>query len=131
MIIATDPNVVEQGSRIYNISFNGTTAEPYSKSYWLASPGVRVYSDRGDADFGPGLVNRGIASAGGYRFFYSEGSRNALSFAVRPVISLKSEIKGSEIERDVASTSDIWDGKAPGLSYEYLGQADVGQVTTE
>ena len=63
--------------------------------------------------------------------FGSYGCRNALSFAVRPVVSLKSEIKGSEIERDVASTSDIWDGKAPDLSGEYLGQADVGQVTSE
>lgn len=63
--------------------------------------------------------------------FYSSGYRRALSLAVRPVVSLKSEIKGLEIERDVASTSDIWDGKAPDLSGEYLGQADVGQVTTE
>ena len=129
MIAAMDPNVVEQGSTIYNILFNGTTAEPYSKSYWLASPGVYVASD--SAFFGPGYVYRGIASAGGYGVFFSDGYRNASSFAVRPVVSLKSEIKGSEIERDVASTSDIWDGKAPDLSGENLGRAEVGQVTTE
>ena len=131
MIMATDQNVVEQGSRIYNILFNGTIAEPYSKSYWLASPGVEVDSDGGNAYFGPGFVGHGIAAAGGSYLFYSYGNRIAVSFAVRPVVSLKSEIKGSEIERDVASTSDIWDGKAPDLSGEYLGQADVGQVTTE
>ena len=55
MIMATDPNVVEPGSTIYNILFNGTTAEPYSKSYWLASPGVVVYSDGGVAAFSPGM----------------------------------------------------------------------------
>ena len=130
MIMATDPNVVEQGSRIYNILFNGTTAEPYSKSYWLASPGVYVISDGGLASFGPGLVYNGFASAGG-DLFISGGVRTAVSFAVRPVVSLKSEIKGSEIERDVASTSDIWDGKAQDLSGENLGGAEVGQVTTE
>ena len=129
MIAAMDPNVVEQGSTIYNILFNGTTAEPYSKSYWLASPGVDVYSVI--ARFGPGYVSIGYASAGGRRLFYSYGNRIAFSFAVRPVVSLKSEIKGSEIERDVASTSDIWDGKAPDLSGENLGGAEVGQVTTE
>lgn len=131
IIMATDPNVVEQGSRIYNILFNGTTAQPYSKSYWLASPGVGVNSDFGHAAFGPGGVNGGFATAGGSTLFISAGYRSALSFAVRPVISLKSEIKGSEIERDVASTSDIWDGKAPDLEGESLGRADAGQVTTE
>ena len=131
MIMAPDPNVVEPGSTIYNILFNGTTAEPYSKSYWLASPGVGVDSDDGIARFSPGNVYGGGATAGGYGLFISYGGRRAFSFAVRPVVSLKSEIKGSEIERDVASTSDIWDGKAPDLSGEDLGRADAGQVTTE
>ena len=129
MIMATASNVVEPGSTIYNILFNGTTAEPYSKSYWLASPGVRVGSNY--AGFSPGVVNGGGATAGGDVLFASVGLRVAYSFAVRPVVSLKSEIKGSEIERDVASTSDIWDGKAPDLSGENLGGAEVGQVTTE
>ena len=88
-------------------------------------------SDDGLADFSPGLVIDGVATAGGRALFFSNGNRRAYSFAVRPVISLKSEIKGSEIERDVASTSDIWDGKAPDLSGENLGGAEVGQVTTE
>ena len=131
MIMATDPNVVEPASTIYNILFNGTTAEPYSKSYWLASPGVYVHSVGGGAVFSPGYVGNGTAAAGGFVLFASDGYRYANSFAVRPVVSLKSEIKGSEIERDVASTSDIWDGKAPDLSGEDLGRADAGQVTTE
>ena len=129
MIMATDSNVVEQGSTIYNILFDGTIAEPYSKSYWLASPGVFVPSNF--AMFSPGAVQAGKAVAGGGNSFYSNGYRDALNYAVRPVAILKSEIKGSEIERDVASTSDIWDGKAPDLSGENLGRADVGQVTTE
>ena len=130
MIMAPDPNVVEPGSTIYNILFNGTTAEPYSKSYWLASPGVFVVISDG-AGFSPGCVYGGIAAAG-RDLFDSDGTRRAFSFSVRPVVSLKSEIKGSEIERDVASTSDIWDGKVPNIDGEYLGQAaDVGQVTTE
>ena len=130
MIMASDSNVVEPGSTIYNILFNGTIAEPYSKSYWLASPGVGVsYFDA--AAFSPGCVYRGLASAGGDGLFVSDGYRNAFSFAVRPIVSLKSEIKGSEIERDVASTSDIWDGKVPDLDSGPLGGADIGQVTTE
>lgn len=130
MIMASDSNVVEPGSTIYNILFNGTTAEPYSKSYWLASPGVSVYSSD-YASFSPGCVHYGNATAGGGNLFISYGHRNAVSFSVRPVVSLKSEIKGSEIERDVASTSDIWDGKVPNIDGEYLGEAGVVQVTTE
>ena len=131
MILALDSNVVEQGSIIYDILFNGTIAEPYSKAYWLASPGVFVASGYSYASFGSGFVNFGNASAGGCGLFYSDGYRSAISFAVRPVVSLKSELKGSEIERDVASTNDIWKGKTPDISGESLGYADVGQVTTE
>ena len=68
MIMATDQNVVEQGSRIYNILFNGTTAEPYSKSYWLASPGVYVDSDLGRAYFGPGYVFLRLCDSGWWQF---------------------------------------------------------------
>ena len=131
MIPYTESSIVDSSSVIYDVLFSGTTEEDkYAKSYWLASPGVGVISDNGYATFSPGLVGGGTAAAGG-SLFYSNGFRGAVSFAVRPVVSLKSEIKGLEIERDVASTSDIWDGKAPDLSGEYLGQADVGQVTTE
>ncbi len=127
-IMATDSNVVEQGSTIYNILFDGTIEEPGSKVYWLASPGVYV-DDSDIAYFSPGLVHAGFARAGGDILFRSNGIRSAYSFAVRPVVSLKSEIKGSEIGRDVASTSDIWNGKVPDFSNELLGEADAGRIS--
>ena len=127
MIPYTESSIVDSNSAIYDVLFSGTTEENnFAKSYWLASPGVGVGSDY--AIFAPGSVYDGHAAAGGYYLFYSHGVRYAVSLAVRPVVSLKSEIKGSEIERDVASTSDIWDGKVPDLEGESLGRADAGQV---
>ena len=130
MIPYTESSIVDSNSAIYDVLFSGTTEENnFAKSYWLASPGVYVNS--GGAGFAPGGVNYGVAAAGGSFLFDSYGNRSASSLAVRPVVSLKSEIKSSDIERDVASTSDIWDGKASDLSGEDLGRADAGQVTTE
>ena len=132
MIPYTESSIVDSNSAIYDVLFSGTTEENnFAKSYWLASPGVYVFSGDGNAYFSPGVVSYGYAAAGGYNLFSSYGYRYASSFAVRPVVSLKSEIKGSEIERDVASTSDIWDGKVPDLEGESLGRVDAGQVTTE
>lgn len=53
----------------------------------LASPGVNVNSDNGNANFGPGAVNNGNANSG-YNLFNSNGNWNANRLAVRPVASI-------------------------------------------
>ena len=54
----------------------------------LASSGVNVNTDNGNANFGPGNVNNGNAAAGGTNLFNSNGNCNANRFAVRPVASI-------------------------------------------
>ena len=58
-------------------------------SYWLASRGVRAYSDY--AFFGPGVVGYGEA----YSYidtFFSDGNEGSPRAALRPVVSLTSKI---------------------------------------
>ena len=65
------------------------------KSYWLASRGVRVdeYSSNAYAFCGPGRVVEGIAFSFDY-VFNSYGGVRDVELALRPVVSLKSELPG-------------------------------------
>ena len=83
-------------STIQEILFAGTTeADNYTKSYWLASPGVRCFSS--DAYFGPGGVDDGIVFAG-YYLFGSYGDWNAVRLSVRPVVCLNSDITVDQLQ---------------------------------
>ena len=65
--------------------------------YWLASRGVAVAGGGSDfcAFFGPGYVSGGVAYSF-YGAFGSGGDEFGISFPVRPVVSLKSEIPTAE-----------------------------------
>ena len=91
---------------VYNLLFAGTEeSDNWAKSYWLASPGVNAYSS--DADFGPGGVDDGYVS-GNYDLFDSYGGWYANRYAVRPVVSLRSEVSLSEVGGKGAAGTDIW-----------------------
>lgn len=93
----TEGDVVEQGSALYKLLFEGTTeSENNAKSYWLASPGARVYPDD-DAVFGPGAVYDGVARSC-RNMFYSDGYWLAKELAVRPVVVLDSNITVDDIK---------------------------------
>ena len=99
-----DPNIIDQNSTLWKLLFDGTTSEKnYAKSYWLASPGVDVYSSR--AFFGPGAVRYGVVGTG-LDLFYSNGSSGEFRFAVRPVVSLKSNITETEVPITTGSEED-------------------------
>lgn len=90
-----NPNVIDKSSTLWKLLFDGTTSEKdYAKSYWLASPGV--YDNESNAGFGPGFVNDGSAVCGG-GMFNSNGTSFGNGFAVRPVVSLKSNITKTEV----------------------------------
>ena len=63
----------------------------------LASPGVYANPDA-YADFGPGAVFGGNVIRGS-DMFYSDGSWCANGMAVRPVVSLKSNITENQIKK--------------------------------
>ena len=99
-----NPNLIDQDSVLWNVLFDGTTYEKgYAKSYWLASPGVRVYEY--GAYFESGLV--GVGNAGtGLNLFNSDGSMTEYYYAVRPVVSLKSNITEQEVPITTGSEVD-------------------------
>ena len=122
----TDSNVVDQGSTLYKLLFEGTIeSENYAKSYWLASPGAVV--DPGYvAVFGPGAVYGGDAGSGG-NMFYSYGYWIANEFAVRPVVHLKSEVTVDDIQV-ISGSEEPWttSPRAPVTSGSLSGT--TGQV---
>lgn len=72
-----------------SLLFDKTTSDGnYAKAYWLASPGVLAYSSI--AGFGPGGVDDYAGTGDGD--FFSYGSWRADRYAVRPVVSLKSDV---------------------------------------
>ena len=114
-------NIVDPNSKIYEILFKGTTeAERYAKAYWLASPGVYVNSSL--AFFGPGAVYGGGASSG-YYLFDSDGYWNAFELAVRPVVSLKSDITEEEIQKIADKVEPEWNTES--------GQVNSGNLNGE
>ena len=102
----TESSIVEQNGTLYNMLFKGTLeSDNNAKSYWLASPGVFIDSDV--AGFGPGVVYCGRVSSGDY-FFGSNGRWFARGFAVRPVVSLKSNITVDDIKVVTGKTEETW-----------------------
>ena len=86
-------SVTSANATAKSLIFDGTTdSSNYAKSYWVASPGI--YANGGNASFGPGIVDYGSATCGG--FFYSYGGIYALAYAVRPVVSLNSGVQYGE-----------------------------------
>ncbi len=90
--------VININDRVKDMLFAGTESDTkYSKSYWLASPGVKV--DSYFAYWGPGTVAYGFASCGDHALCFSDGTEYELGLAVRPVVSLKSNISQNQLQR--------------------------------
>ena len=77
------------------------------KSYYLNSPGV--FSDSGDAYFGPGIVRDGYVCRGDYYLFCSNGYSSFGFFAaVRPVFYLESDNQNKfiSIKKDIVEQQE-------------------------
>ena len=94
--------------RVYDMLFTDTTElGNYAKSYWLASLGVSANTGY-DSFMGPGSAYEGVASAGSYDLFGSDGRWNAFGFAVRPVVSLKSNVTVKQLQKIDDQTESKW-----------------------
>ena len=98
-----------------------TNTDNNAKAYWLASPGVGVYSS--DAGFGPGGVNGG---AGVGAIFGSDGRWLACGLAVRTVVSLKSDVTTAQVKKLPNQTEDDWSGYS--AQWSTRGTADTGEA---
>ena len=111
MYMGSDPSVIEQESKLYEVLFKDTASNGYPKSYWLASSGVRF--DDSYCLFGPGYVLRGLACGGGSRLFDSGGGEVGNCFGVRPVVYLKSNIPADKLKVNEAGTEETWNTTIP------------------
>ena len=108
-----------------SLLFDKTTDDDnYAKAYWLASPGVDVYSSH--AGFGPGDVVDGAGP--GDNFFGSNGYWNADRNAVRPVVSLKSDVTTAQVKKlaNQSITEDAWSGYS--VQWSASGDASNGEA---
>ena len=81
------------------------------KAYWVAGRGAYANVDGDHAYFGPGAVDEraGIVAAGvGGRTFNSVGDEYDNSEAVRPVVSLKSEISEEQVPKIEDKVEEEW-----------------------
>ena len=104
------------GSLLFDKTSSGT------KTYWLASPGVFVPSS--DAYFGPGAVEAGAGT--GFTIFGSNGDWNAGGLAVRPVVSLKSDVTTAQVKKLPNQIEDEWSGYT--VKGSTRGNADTGEA---
>ena len=94
-----DDSIIDSDSTLWKMLFDGTTdSKDCAKAYWLASPAV--YAVSSCAYFRLGLVCVGNAGFGYCDLFHSIGYGNVSisGFAVRPVVSLKSNVTEDEIQ---------------------------------
>ena len=99
-------DAISSTSALYDVLFSHTGQEDGDyRYYWLASRAVYVGS--GFCGFGPGDVYGGEAYSGGDDgLFGSVGSERGDGYAVRPVVSLKSEVTVEDIQKlETAPTS--------------------------
>ncbi len=95
MYMTSDSSVIDSSSKLYEVLFDGTTSDNYSKSYWLASSAVGFNGSI--CFFSPGYVYRGIACAGGLGLFSSSGGEGEVWFGVRPVVYLNSNVTVNDL----------------------------------
>ena len=108
-----------------SLLFDKTTSDGnYAKAYWLASPGVNV--DSSYADFGPGGV--GVGAGTGLDNFNSYGGWYADRHAVRPVVSLKSDVTTAQVKKSANQgiTEDDWSGYT--AQWSTSGDASNGEA---
>ena len=104
---------VTVNDRIFKMLFENTEYDfekptTGGRRYWLASRSVYSYSGSAGFCLGTARTNGGVSYAGSSIMFYSNGNENYNGFAVRPVVSLKSSVTNSQVQKITDKTEDIW-----------------------
>ena len=109
---------VTVNDRIFKMLFENTdypSETTGGRRYWLASRSV--YSFSGSASFclGTAYAYVGVSVADSYYVFDSRGFENYCGCAVRPVVSLKSNVTNSQVPKITDKTETTWNvGQGPG-----------------
>ena len=104
---------VTVNDRIFKMLFENTEYDfekptTGGRRYWLASRSVRSNSVYAFFCLGTAYTNVGVSYAVSSYMFYSNGNEYDSGFAVRPVVSLKSSVTNSQVQKITDKTEDIW-----------------------
>ena len=98
-----------------NTEFNFEKPTTGGRRYWLASRSVGSYSGVACFCLGTAVTCDGVSYAVSYYVFYSRGIEGYGGFAVRPVVSLKSNVTNSQVPKITDKTETTWNvGQGPG-----------------
>ena len=109
--VADDAPSVTVNDRIFKMLFENTDATSLTKGgrrYWLASRSVHSYPVYAIFCLGTANTYGGVSNADSYYMFNSNGRENYYGFAVRPVVSLKSNVTNSQVPKITDKTEDTW-----------------------
>ena len=102
---------VTVNDRIFKMLFENTDYTSPTKGgrrYWLASRSVLSHSVNANFCLGTADTDVGVSGAGSRDMFYSYGSEYIDGFAVRPVVSLKSSVTSTQVQKITDKTEDTW-----------------------
>ncbi len=98
-----------------NTEFNFEKPTTGGRRYWLASRSVRSFSGLAVFCLGAADAGDGVSLADSYDMFDSYGYEHYYGFAVRPVVSLKSNVTNSQVPKITDKTETTWNvGQGPG-----------------
>ena len=109
--VADDAPSVTVNDRIFKMLFENTDATSPTKGgrrYWLASRSVFSISDFAYFCLGAASTRGGVSRAGSCNMFDSIGDEYYNGFAVRPVVSLKSSVTNTQVQKTTDKTEDTW-----------------------
>ena len=104
---------VTVNDRIFKMLFENTEFDfkkptTGGRRYWLASRSIFSFSGGAGFCLGAAISNDGVSIAGSFSMFYSFGFENLIGFAVRPVVSLKSSVTNSQVQKITDKTETTW-----------------------
>ena len=91
-----------------NTEFNFKKPTTGGRRYWLASRSVYSYSVGARFCLGTAYANDGGSYADSSVMFNSYGNEFRDGFAVRPVVSLKSSVTNTQVQKTTDKTEDTW-----------------------
>ena len=110
---------VTVNDRIFKMLFENTEIDfenptTGGRRYWLASRSVGSVSGSARFCLGTASTGGGVSYAGSGIMFDSNGDEDNGGFAVRPVVSLKSSVTNSQVQKITDKTEDTWNiGQGP------------------
>ena len=111
--VANDAPSVTVNDRIFKMLFENTEYDFENRTtggrrYWLASRSVISISDDAVFCLGTAYAGDGVSRAGSNGMFLSRGYEFRNGFAVRPVVSLKSSVTNSQVQKITDKTETTW-----------------------